>query len=256
MAEQRGEPSSRRGRVAARARPRRFYAAADVGERDGGFALLLDGRSAKTPSRRDLLLPSRAAAMALAAEWNLQREFIDPALMPLTRISNTAIDGVAAQMRAVTDEVKTYLSSDLLVYRSADPAALVTAEAEAWDPVLDWARDAFGARFILSQGVTFVAQPPATLAGMGDAVDAVVGEGPAAPFRLAALHVMTTLTGSAALALAVMHAHLAPDVAWRLAHVDEVFQESRWGADDEALERRARRWTEMKAAATLGLLAR
>ena len=150
--------------------------------------------------------------------------------------------------------MKTYLSSDLLVYRAVDPAALVMAEAEAWDPVLDWARDAFGACFTLAQGVTFVAQPPATLAGMGDVVDAVVGEGPPAPFRLAALDVMTTLTGSALLALAVMHGHLAPDVAWCLAHVDEMFQESRWGGDDEALERRARRWTEMKAAATIGLL--
>ncbi len=256
MADPRGESSSRPGREAAPARPKRFYAAADVGEREDGFALLLDGRSAKTPSRRDLLLPSRAAAMALAAEWDLQREFIDPALMPLTRISNTAIDGVATQMRAVADEVKTYLSSDLLLYRAAGPAALVVAEAEAWDPVLDWARDAFGAAFILAQGITFVPQPPATLAGMGDVVDAVVGGGPAAPFRLAALDVMTTLTGSALLALAVMHAHLAPDAAWRLAHVDEVFQESRWGGGDEALERRARRWTEMKAAAMIGLLAR
>ena len=255
MAQQRGEPASRPGREAAPARPRRFYTAADVGERGGGFALLLDGRSAKTPAKRDLLLPSRPTAAALAAEWNLQREFIDPAEMPLTRISNTAIDGVAAQMRAVADEVTSYLTSDLLVYRAVDPALLATAEAEAWDPVLDWARDAFGARFILARGITFVAQPPATLAAMGDVVDAIVGEGRAAPFRLAALHVMTTLTGSAVLALAVMHAHLAPDAAWRLAHVDELFQESLWGGDDEALERRARRWTEMKAAATIGLLA-
>ena len=175
--------------------------------------------------------------------------------MPLTRMSNTAIDGVAEQMPAVADEVKTYLASDLLAYRAADPASLVAAQARSWDPVLDWARDRFGARFILAEGVTFVAQPPATLAAMGAVVDGIVGQGAGAPFRLAALNVMTTLTGSALLALAVMHGRLTPDAAWAAAHVDEVFQESQWGSDAEALQRRNHRWADMKAAATLGLLA-
>ena len=243
------------GRQAPPAKPRRFYAAATVDERDGGFALLLDGRAAKTPAKRALALPSEAAALAVAAEWSAQATVIDPAVMPLTRIANSAIDGVAEQMAAVADEVKTYVTSDLLAYRAAEPEQLVAAQAEAWDPVLAWVREAFGARFTLAEGVTFVAQPPATLAALGQVVDAIVGQGPAAPFRLAALHVMTTLTGSALLALAVMHGRLAPEEAWAAAHVDETFQESRWGSDAEALERRRRRLADMRAAATLGLLA-
>ena len=109
--------------------------------------------------------------------------------------------------------------------------------------------------FVLAEGITFVAQPPATLAALGEAVDAAVGQGPGAPFRLAALDVMTTLTGSALLALAVMRGRLTPEDAWAAAHVDELFQESQWGADAEALERRDRRWADMHAAATLGRLA-
>ena len=243
------------GRQAPPAKPKRFFALASAAARDGGFALLLDGRPARTPARRPLALPSAPAAEAVAAEWNGQVAVIDPALMPLTRIANSAIDGVAEQMAAVADEVKGYLGSDLLAYRAAEPAPLVAAQAAAWDPVLDWARDAFGARFILAEGVTFVAQPPAALARLGEVVDALAGQGPAAPFRLAALHVMTTLTGSALLALAVMHGRLRPDEAWAAAHVDETFQESQWGSDAEALERRDRRWADMKAAATLGFLA-
>ncbi|WP_237479036.1 ATP12 family chaperone protein [Lichenibacterium dinghuense] len=243
------------GRQAPPPKPKRFYAEAAAEERDGAFALVLDGRAAKTPAKRPLALPSRAAAEAVAAEWNAQVEVIDPARMPLTRLCNTAIDGVAEQMAAVADEVRTYLTSDLLAYRAADPAPLVLAQARAWDPVLDWAREAHGARFVLAEGITFVAQPPATLAAMGSAVDGVVGSGAGAPFRLAALDVMTTLTGSALLALAVMQARLTPEDAWAAAHVDELFQESQWGADAEALERRERRWADMRAAAMLGRLA-
>ena len=243
------------GRQAAPPKPKRFYTLATVEQREGGYALLLDGRAAKTPAKRGLALPSKAAGDVVAAEWNLQVAVIDPALMPLTRITNTAIDGVAEQMAAVAAEVKTYLTSDLLLYRAADPASLAEAEAAAWDPVLAWVREAFGARFILAEGISFVTQPEATLIAMGSVVDAVVGEGAAAPFRLAAMHVMTTLTGSGLLALAVMHGRLTPEAAWAAALVDELFQESQWGRDEEALERRECRWTDMRAAATMGLLA-
>ena len=243
------------GRQAPPPKPKRFYTKASVEQRADAFALSLDGRGAKTPAKRPLALPSRPAAEALAEEWDAQVEWIDPARMPLTRMCNTAIDGVAEQMAAVADEVKTYLASDLLAYRAGDPAPLAAAQAEAWDPVLDWAREVFGARFVLAEGVTFVAQPPAALAAMGAVVDATVGQGAGAPFRLAALDVMTTLTGSALLALAVMHGRLAPEEAWAAAHVDELFQEARWGSDAEALERRQRRWADMRAAATLGRLA-
>lgn len=242
------------GRQAAPVKPKRFYAAATAAPRDGAHTLLLDGRPARTPAKRPLALPTAGAAAALAAEWDRQVAVVDPALMPLTRLANTAIDGVATQLAAVAGEVKGYLESDLLIYRAADPAPLVAAQADAWDPVLAWAREAFGARFILAEGISFVAQPPATLAAMRAEVDAAAGDGPGAPFRLAALHVMTTLTGSALLALAVLLGRLAPEAAWAAAHVDELFQESRWGSDAEALERRERRWVDMGAAAALARL--
>lgn len=242
------------GRDPSPVRPRRFYRLAAPAPRATGFALELDGRSAKTPAKRDLVVPSEAAAQALADEWNAQVEVIDPVAMPLTRLVNSAIDGVGDRIGAVSDEVKTYVSSDLLLYRAGDPAALVAEESRLWDPVIDRAREDFGARFVLAEGVCFVAQPPATLAAMAAAVDAAQGSGSVAPFRLAALHVMTTLTGSALLALAVLDGHLSAEDAWAAAHVDEVFQESRWGLDAEAVERRDRRWTEMSAAATLARL--
>ena len=249
-----GRPA-RHGREPALNRPKRFYVAAEVEERGGLFVLLLDGRPARTPAKRSLALPSRASAEKLAAELNAQVDTIDPTRMPLTRIANSAIDGVADQMTAVAAEVRTYLTSDLVVYRAAAPAPLVAAEADAWDPVLDWVRDTFGVRFILAEGLAFVHQPASTLSTLGTVLDGIVGTGPAAPFRLAATHVMTTLTGSALLALAVMRGRLSADAAWSAAHVDELFQESQWGIDAEALARREGRWSEMQAAATLGLLA-
>jgi chaperone required for assembly of F1-ATPase len=147
-------------------------------------------------------------------------------------------------MREVRDEIAAYAGADLLCYRADEPDALVAAQAASWDPVLDWARDELDARFILSEGLRHVAQPEPTLRGIGAALAAIDD-----PFALAALHVMTTLTGSALLALAVAKARLSADEAWRAAHVDEDFQIGRWGEDAEAAERREARWREMAAAA-------
>lgn len=236
------------------ARPKRFFTRANVVERDGRFALRLDERSARTPARRDLAVPTRAAAEALAAEWNALGDTIEPSLMPLTRIVNAAIDGVAGAGAAVEAEVNNYVGTDLLFYRAAEPDSLVADQALAWDPILAWCDDTFDARFFLAEGVMHVDQPPAALAAMAKAIADAVGRGDAAPFRLAALNVMTTLTGSALLAIAVMYGRLDVEAAWAAAHVDETFQEAAWGRDEEAMARRDARARDMRAAARLAVL--
>jgi chaperone required for assembly of F1-ATPase len=234
-----------------KALPRRFYKEAAAQERDGGFVLLLDGRVAKTPGGRDLALPTLVAAQVLAAEWAALGEMIDPALMPWTRIVNSAIDGVAYRLAATADEITKYAGSDLVCYRAGEPEALERAQAAAWDPVLAFARKKLGASFICTEGVVFIEQPEAASMAVKEAVVRIANGGPAAPFALAALLVMTTLTGSALLALAVAHGELTGTDAWRVAHVDEDFEMRAWGEDAEALRRRARQWNEMEAAAGL-----
>jgi chaperone required for assembly of F1-ATPase len=231
--------------------PKRFYKNAQAEERDGAFALLLDGKPARTPAGNRLALPTLAAAEALAAEWNAQKDVIDPTKMPFTRIVNSAIDGVAAELAPTTQAIAGYGQSDLICYRAGEPESLVKAQAAAWDNILHFARETFGARFICAEGVIFVEQPDPALAALNDALEAFARRGSTAPFLIAALHVMTSLTGSVLIALAVAHRHLTASEAWAAAHVDEDYQIAIWGEDEEAMLRRAERWREMDAAATL-----
>jgi chaperone required for assembly of F1-ATPase len=236
--------SARRG-----ARPhlrKRFYERAHVIETREGDALqiLLDGKPVKTPARRALAAPTPVLADAIAAEWDTQKDVIDPARMPLTRLANSAIDGVRDAPAAVTDEIAKYLDSDLLCYRADAPAALIEKQSADWDPVLAWAHKQFGARFILAQGVMHVMQPRETITAMRAAI-------PSDPWRLAAVSSITTLTGSALLALALAHDAIDAETAWAAAHVDQDWQMSQWGKDDLALERRALREAEFRAAVTV-----
>jgi chaperone required for assembly of F1-ATPase len=223
---------------------KRFYERAHVGDEGGGFPVLLDGKPVKTPARRALAAPTRDLAEHLTNEWNAQQQVIEPGRMPLTRLANAVIDAVAAQAQSVAEEVAKYLGSDLLFYRADAPPGLVARQAQHWDPVLAWAHQAFGARFMLVEGVVYAEQPQEAIAAARKAI-------PAGHWRLGAVASITTLTGSALLALALAHEQFDVDAAWVAAHVDEDWQMQHWGRDEVALERRAYRFGEMQAAATV-----
>jgi chaperone required for assembly of F1-ATPase len=223
---------------------KRFYAHAGVVEAVDGFAITLDDRPVRTPSGRALLAPTRQLADAMAAEWDAQQETIDPLTMPLTRFANSVADAVVERVEAVAEDVVKYLSSDLLFYRAGHPDALVAREAAAWDPVVFWAADALGARFILSEGIVHVRQPDAAIAAARAAL-------PADPWSIAALHVVTTLTGSALLAIALLRRVLDADQVWAAAHVDEDWNIEKWGVDEEVAARRVARLVDFRAAARI-----
>lgn len=222
---------------------KRFYKSAAASERGANdFAVELDGRPIKTPAGKTLSVPTRALADAIAAEWNAQGENIVPAALQLTRIANSAIDGVLGRETEVVQDILNYAGTDLVCYRAASPAGLAAEQARMWDPILAWVRKVHGASFETGTGVQHIAQPDASLEAIRGALSRFDA------FRLAALHVMSTLTGSALIALAEAEGFLDRDAAWAAAHVDETWQTTHWGEDFEAVERQKRRFAEFSNA--------
>ena len=224
-------------------RQRRFYTEATMAEEDGVYLLRLDGRRAMTPAKRPLAVPHRRIAEAIAAEWQAQAEFLDPGTMPVTRLANSAIDGVAERLEEVREAILAYAGTDLLCYRAGDPEGLVEEQRRTWDPVLGWAEKHFGGRFVLAEGVMHVPQPEETLRSVKAELDAEED-----PFRLAGLNLATTLTGSAVLVFAIRHGAIEPEDGWVAAHVDEDWNIRLWGEDAEASARRANRRRDFDAA--------
>jgi chaperone required for assembly of F1-ATPase len=232
-------------RRATRVPPRkRFYAGAAVVEVEGGFAVALDGKPIKTPSGRIVAVPKPGIAQAMAAEWEAQQETIDPLTMPMTRFANSVVDAVVDRVGLLRDDIAKYFHSDLLFYRAGHPDTLVAREAGHWDPVLFWAADTLRAHFILAQGIMHVSQPGQAVAAAHEAL-------PRDPWSVAALHVVTTITGSALLALALHRGACEPDQVWAAAHVDEDFNAEQWGADEETVARRAARKLDFDAAVAI-----
>lgn len=219
-------------------RPKRFYKAVSVGDADGGHAVLLDGRTPKTPAGRRLILPTAALAALVAEDWEAQVEEIDTGRMQAMRLAAAGLDRVAAAREEAAEEIVRYAGSDLICYFAEHPSALVAEQEARWSPLLAWAEEALGLSLVRAAGVLHQPQPQASL----DRVRALALE--EHDLGLAALAHATALFGSAVLAFALRRGRLTGEDAHDLARLDEAFQESHWGVDYEAADRAAARLKE------------
>ena len=207
---------------------KRFWKQANAVERDGGWGVELDGKPLRTPARDPLIVPTKALAEAIAAEWNGVEGKIDPGALPLTGLANAAVDRVGPDKEAFAQGIARYAEADLACYRAEGPSALVERQAELWDPLLGWGRRRFDVDFRTTTGIVHVDQPAATIDRLSHAVAALD------PFRLAGLAPLVTIGGSLLAALRVLEGAFTPDQAWEAVTIDERWQLDHWGSDAEA----------------------
>lgn len=229
--------------------PRRFYRAASAGITPDGFAILLDGRPVRTPAGHPLLLPGRALAEAIAAEWEAQGELIRPPTMPLTQLASTALDRVGPERPAILGQLIAYAGTDLLCYRTDHPADLRARQEHDWQPLLDWAAERLAAPLVVTAGLLAVSQPAAAIEALAAHLDRQD------LWSLTAIQAVTAATGSLLLALALAEGRIDAAAAWTLSALDETYQIEQWGEDAEATARRTALEADIAAAARLLALA-
>jgi chaperone required for assembly of F1-ATPase len=212
---------------------KRFYKETAVDQGDGGHRILLDGKPMRTPAKAVLVVPTRALAEAIAAEWGAvpDKADINVSHLPLTRLAATGLDRVTNQRARVIEDTAKYAGSDMLCYRASEPETLVKRQQEIWQPLLDWADERYGARLVIVEGLAFVEQPAVAVARLGEAVATHSDLG------LSALYNLTHISGSLIVALAVAEGHLAAADAFAAAQLDELYQVERWGEDPIATKR-------------------
>ncbi len=218
--------------------PKRFYKSAAVTDQLG---IALDGRHVKTPLKAALVLPTRALAEAVAAEWDAQVDVINPHAMPLTKLANTGIDRATTEKSKIAAEILEFAGSDMVCYRAESPAGLVKYQTTHWDPIIAWAKADLKVDFATVNTITHKRQSPAALQALEAHITSLD------PFSFVAVHNLSTLTGSALLAAMTAAGKIPADAAWLAANVDEDWQIETWGEDAEAAARRAGRLVEFSA---------
>jgi chaperone required for assembly of F1-ATPase len=200
--------------------------------------ILLDSRLVKTPGRMTLKLPTPQLTDAVADEWRAVGDAIKPQDMPLTGLTNAAVERAPA-----AETLAVYGETDLLCYRAENLPELAAREAEVWDPLLDWARARFDIAFMVTAGIVHKAQPPATVARLAKAVAAYDD------FHRTALSSLVTIGGSLVVALMLAEGAITPDAAFDACHLDELWQAELWGEDWMATDARALRRADFNNAA-------
>lgn len=227
---------------------KRFWKEATAIPAEGGFTVTLDDRPVKTPAKRALVMPTLALARAVAEEWDAQEDEVNPNTMPVTRAVNAAIDKVSQQHTEVADLLAAYGDSDLLCYRADSPEGLVARQAAAWDPLLDWAHDTFGARLTPTVGLMPRPQNPDDLARLAKDVHAMDA------FTLTAFHDLVGLSGSLVIGFAALRNHGQIEDLWQTSRIDEIWQEEQWGEDEEATAMAAAKRDQFLAAKRFDIL--
>lgn len=238
-----GERAPARGSPPLKHKAKRFYRSAAIGWAKAGFSVLLENRPVRTPAGAPLVLPTAALAAAVVNEWLAQGETLRPETMPLTRLAATAIDRISANRAAVVEGLAEYAGSDLVCYRAEDPLELVALQTALWQPLVDWAAQACGARFAVCAGVLPLVQPQPALDALRAMVEATSDR------QLAALASVVPASGSLVVALAMLHGRLDAEAAVEAALLDERWQADRWGVDQEAEARRAEIAEDIRSAA-------
>ncbi len=212
---------------------RRFYRHAAAGQAAGGWSVTLDGRPILTPAKAPLLLPGRALADAIAAEWEAQGEKIEPASMPLMQLAATAIDCTRPARSKILAEIAAYGTTDLVCYRAARPIELRRRQHELWQPLVDWLGERHGVTLIVTTGIMAVPQPPYA----AEAYGRILGD--MDEFALTALTTLTAAAGSLVVALALAEGRISPQEAGDAVLVEEIQQAEKWGQDPESEHRHA-----------------
>lgn len=227
------DPGKLAVREAPRPKPKRVYKTVSIAEADGGWRVLLDRTTLATPMRKPLIVPTKALAETIAAEWDAQVEHVDPETMPVMRLMATAIDQVVPARATIVEELMRYADTDLLCYRAAHPAMLRKRQDEAWQPVLDWVHSTCGTEFVVVSGIIPAVQDAANIAKLRAAIGALDD------LRLTAFQAAAAVTSSLTLSLALVHGRLSPADAFTASQLDELYQTEMWGEDELAAQRRA-----------------
>jgi chaperone required for assembly of F1-ATPase len=209
---------------------KRFYKNVAIDTDGVGYVVKLDGRVLKTPGKVALNFVCKNQAKLVAAEWQAQGSDILPNTMPCTRLMNVACEQTPKRRGELVKEFKAYTRTDLLCYRTHSPKDLAARQEQGWQPILDYVAGSFGISLTSTTSIKAITQPEKSL---NNAADYATSRDDT---DLTLLLHFTASFGSAILALSVMERHVQVDTAFALSRLDEVFQNERWGADDEAVE--------------------
>lgn len=185
----------------------------------------LDRRKLKTPSGKLFTVPNEALAIAVATEWDAQRDSIKFYTMHLTTLCNTALDNPTQRSKEqMISAALKFLETDTICYRVDEPAGLVELQKNEWDPVLHWMESRYNVTIGSSSSILGPEIPEGTRDTMRQHLSSYT------LWSLTGLEFVISQLKSLALSLATIDRHLSVEQAVLLSRLEEEYQIRHWGS--------------------------
>ncbi|XP_067317607.1 ATP synthase mitochondrial F1 complex assembly factor 2 [Anolis sagrei] len=225
---------------------KRFYQDVTISQGEGGFEISLDHRKLKTPQAKLFTVPSETLALAVATEWDSQRDTIKPYTMHLTTLCNTALDNPSQRTKdQIIGAALKFLETDTICYRVEEPPALVELQKNEWDPVIEWAEKRYNVTIGSSTSIMGPSIPQSTK-------DVFISHlASYNTWALQGIEYMITQLKSLILSMGLLDKHLTVEHAVLLSRLEEEYQIQRWGNVEWAHDYDLHEMRSRTAAATL-----
>ncbi|AWP17417.1 putative ATP synthase mitochondrial F1 complex assembly factor 2 [Scophthalmus maximus] len=204
---------------------RKFYQDVSISQGDGGiYEINLDRRKLKTPGGKLFTVPNEALAIAVATEWDAQRDTLKFYTMHLTTLCNTALDNPTQRNEdQMIGAALKFLETDTVCYRVDEPHALVELQKNEWDPVLHWIENRYNVTIGSSSNILGPEIPNATKDTFRQHLNSYNF------WSLTGLEYVITQLKSVVLSMAMIDRHLNVEQAVLLSRLEEEYQIQSWG---------------------------
>lgn len=197
-----------------------------------GYALLANEQAVKTPAGAGFVLPTKALADAVVAEWRAQSPTkFNPAAMPLTQLAATCLDLVMPDRDAALTQLMAQLDHDMLCHRADEPDALRQQQQLVWQPYLEWCLTRCDALLTVCSGLLPEPQSPAAQAALRHVLNHYDS------WQLTGLSHAAALTHSLILGLALAESYKSANEIFAAAELESLQQMAKWGIDPLAKAR-------------------
>ncbi|XP_053367707.1 ATP synthase mitochondrial F1 complex assembly factor 2 [Clarias gariepinus] len=209
----------------ATAERRKFYQDVSISQGEGKlFEINLDRRKLKTPGGNLFTVPNEALAIAVATEWDAQKDTLKFYTMHLTTLCNTAIDNPTQRNKdqMIAAALK-FLDTDTICYRVDEPPGLVELQKNEWDPVMDWIEKRYNVVIGSSSSIMGPQIPEETKETFRQQLNSYN------LWSLTGFEYVISQLKSLILSFGLIDRHLTVDHAVLLSRLEEEYQIQRWG---------------------------
>lgn len=203
---------------------KRFYRKTNILSNGEKFEITLDQRKLKTPKGKVFEVNNKALALAVAAEWEAQKDIIEKESMHLTALCNTVLDNPNNQTKSdIVNYITNCLEIDTVLFHSSEKDDLYKLQVEKWDPLVQWFCDHFQVNIVKTQSIDTPAVPIETKTVLMRHL---------LSYNYNAIHgffYAVNALKSVILTLATIERLITVEEAVKLSRLEEEFQISHWG---------------------------